>query len=138
MSYKKVALVLVLCLFIIPFVFSKKEKPVPRNIVLMIGDGMGPAQVTAAKIANGTLQIERMKVGGLVMTYSSSSMVTDSAAAATAYDTGEKTYNGAISVDKNGKSLKTVAEWVEEKGKSTEVTMACSVTGPTAAAFFCS
>ena len=56
----------------------------PKNVILFIGDGMGLAQVTAGKIVKGKLEMERCPVTGLVTTWSSRSLVTDSAAAATA------------------------------------------------------
>lgn len=69
-----------------------------RNVVLFIGDGVGAAYWTAARRARGTLAVERMPVAGLTDTRSSDSYVTDSAAGATVYATGRRTYNGAIGV----------------------------------------
>ena len=107
----------------------------PKNIILFIGDGMGLPQVTAGKVIKGKLEMERCPVTGLVTTWSSSSLVTDSAAAATALATGEKTNNGALGVEPNGLPLKNVIEYAEENGKSTGVATACSLTHATPAGF---
>jgi len=108
----------------------------PQNIIIYIGDGMGVAHITAGKIARGRLNLERFAVTGLVTTHTANELVTDSAAAATALATGHKTYNGAVSVSANGKPLKTLFEFAEERGKSTGVVVTSSVTHATPAAFF--
>lgn len=77
---------------------TRREAPEVRNVVLFIGDGVGVAYWTAARRARGTLAVERMPVAGLTDTRASDSYVTDSAAGATVYATGHRTYNGAIGV----------------------------------------
>lgn len=114
--------------------FSQSEG-VPKNVILFIGDGMGVSHLTAAKITKGKLQMERLGVGGLLMTHSTSSLVTDSAAAGTALATGEKTYNGAISVTKDQRPIATVLEHAEKKGKRTGLVSSCSITHATPASF---
>ncbi len=69
-----------------------------ENIIIMIADGAGTAYWTAARLASDRLAVDSMPVGGLVDTRSTESRVTDSAASATAYATGERSYNGSISV----------------------------------------
>lgn len=70
-----------------------------RNVILMIGDGMGLAQVTSYMLRGGApLSLARAQSIGLQSTFSASSEVTDSAAAATALATGTKTNNGMISM----------------------------------------
>jgi len=107
----------------------------PRNVILMIGDGMGVAHLTAAKVSRGVLQIERMPVGGLVSTFPIGSFVTDSAASATAMATGGRTINGMISMTPQGERPKTVLEHAEEKGWVTGLVATCSITHATPAAF---
>lgn len=107
----------------------------PKNIVLMIGDGMGMAQLTAGGVVKGALNIERLPVGGAVKTHSLNSFVTDSAAAATALATGRKTNNGMLSMDPDGKPIKTLFEYAAEKGMRRGVAVTCSVTHATPAAF---
>ncbi|HEX6306990.1 MAG TPA: alkaline phosphatase [Longimicrobiales bacterium] len=70
-----------------------------RNIILMIADGVGPGVWTAADYAaDNELAVQRMPVLGLVDTRSANSRVTDSAAGATVYATGERVTNRTISV----------------------------------------
>ena len=76
----------------------------PRNIIFLIGDGMGLAQITAGLISKDKpLSLERCRSIGLVKT-NSTKLITDSAASATAMATGHKTYNGAISMDVHQKN----------------------------------
>ena len=107
----------------------------PKNIILFIGDGMGVAQITAGKIVQGKLNLERFSVMGLVTTYSENKLVTDSAAAATALATGHKADNREIAVSPGNKPLKTLFEYAQEIGKSTGVVVTSSVTDATPAAF---
>ena len=80
----------------------------PHNVILFIGDGMGFEQVKAAGMyahgSAGTLSFEALPYQAQVTTYSASSSVTDSAAAATALATGFKVNNGVL-------SLATAASW---------------------------
>ncbi len=125
-------IILLLCLFTVAL-FA--EETVPKNIILFIGDGMGPSQVTAGKVVKGTLEMERCPATALVTTWSADKLVTDSAAAGTALATGEKTDNGMISQDPDGKRLETVLEFAEEKGKSSGLVVNCAVTHATPASF---
>ncbi|MBW2505427.1 MAG: alkaline phosphatase, partial [Deltaproteobacteria bacterium] len=72
-----------------------------KNIILLIGDGMGFEQVRAAGMyrhgSDGTLSFESFPFHGRVSTHSASGVPTDSAAAATAMATGRKVNNGVIS-----------------------------------------
>jgi alkaline phosphatase len=82
--------------------------PKVRNVILLIGDGMGVAQRTAARIAarglsegryrSGMLEMDEMPVSGLVTTSSLSAMVTDSAPGAGSYATGNKGANNELGV----------------------------------------
>lgn len=110
------------------------QKP-PKNIILMIGDGMGINQVYSTIVANGKLNLEEFKYIGFHKTTSADNYVTDSGAGGTALATGSKTYNGAIAVDINGKSLKTILEIAEEKGKHTGLVATSSITHATPASF---
>lgn len=107
----------------------------PHNLILMIGDGMGVAHLTAARVAAGHLEMERLPVGGLEATWSASDLVTDSAASGTAYATGQKTLNGAVSVSPSGEPLKTVLEHAEDRGMATGLVVTCSITHATPAVF---
>ena len=106
-----------------------------KNVILLIGDGMGFNHIKAGKIYSGSrLQMERFAVSGEVMTRSLTPGATDSAAAATAMATGIKTYNGRIAY-KDGKNLTTVAEMAMAEGKKVGVVVTKSVTDATPAAF---
>lgn len=110
-----------------------------ENVILLIGDGMGLAQVNAARIsaygADGKLNMHKMPVSGLCITHSANSLVTDSAAAATAMATGYKTDNSKLSVDPDGKKLVTIMEAAKAKGLFTGLVATKSITDATPAAF---
>ena len=109
---------------------------VPKNIILMIGDGMGLGQITAGLYQNGNhLELERLPYIGLQKTYSASSLITDSAAGATAFATGRKTYNGAIAVDRDSLPLKTILEEAEDLGLATGLVVTSTIVHATPAAF---
>lgn len=111
------------------------EKSDPKNIILFIGDGMGSAQLTAGLISKGSLEMERCPVVGLVTTWAANTLVTDSAAGATAMATGFKTNKGVVSEDPEGKRLKTVVEFAEQRGKSTGLVATSAITHATPACF---
>lgn len=115
---------------------NKTEKRQPKNIILMIGDGMGLAQVYAAMVANGMwLHLEKIPVIGLHKSYSSDNLITDSAAGATAFSIGKKTFNGAIGVDSTGTAKETILEEAHRRGLSTGMVVTCAVTHATPASF---
>ena len=109
----------------------------PKNIILMIGDGMGITQITAGMYLNGNkLNLEEFKYIGLHKSYSADNLVTDSAAGATAFACGKKTYNGGIGVDKKGKPMPTILEEAEQNGLSTGLVVTSSITHATPASFY--
>jgi len=116
--------------------FSQKRNKHPKNIILMVGDGMGVAQIYAGLTANhGTLNLEQCTTVGFHKNQASDQYVTDSAAGATAFASGQKTYNGAIGVDANGKSIPTILEEAEKNGLATGLVATCSITHATPACF---
>lgn len=112
-----------------------------RNIILMVGDGMGTAQRNAIRLSHvgltGELVMDSLPELGLVHTNSADpgTFVTDSAAAATTMSTGVKTYNGAIGVDLDGQPVPTALEIAAALGKSTGLVTTAQVTDATPAAF---
>lgn len=119
-------------------------KPTPKNIIMVIADGMGPAYTSAFRyfkddratpIVEETI-FDRHLVGR-TSTYpaSISGYVTDSAAAATALATGIKTYNKAISVDVNKQPVETVLEKAKKQGKKTGVVVTSRINHATPAAY---
>jgi alkaline phosphatase len=137
MINKIIVLICLLAFFSIasPAVAQKRSRS-PKNIILMIGDGMGVSQVYAGLTGNkGHLNIERCTSIGLHKNHASDKYVTDSAAGATAFACGQKTYNGAIGVDPQKKPCATVLEIAEEHGLSTGLVATCSITHATPASF---
>ena len=120
----------------------RPDKPqAAKNIILMVGDGMGTAQRNAIRLSHvgltGELVMDSLPELGLVHTNSADpeTFVTDSAAAATTMSTGVKTYNGAIGVDLNGVPVPTALEIAAALGKSTGLVTTAQVTDATPAAF---
>jgi alkaline phosphatase len=124
-----------------------------RNVILLIGDGMGFSQTTLARMdkadwnlsqyENTSLCMDEMERTGYVSTFSANSFVTDSAPASTAMATGYKTNNGVISQDaeaiqglRDGKNLTTILEIAEDAGLSTGIITTTRITHATPAAFY--
>ncbi|NJC26685.1 alkaline phosphatase [Neolewinella antarctica] len=108
----------------------------PKNIILMIGDGMGITQISAGMYSNGNrLNLERFRSIGLHKSYSGDNLVTDSAAGATAFSTGVKTYNGAIGVDMDTLPVTTILELAEAAGMPTGLVASSSIVHATPASF---
>ncbi len=117
---------------------TKEEHSVsnPKNIVLMIGDGMGVSQIYAGMtVSEEPLVFEQFRNIGFQTTFSKNSYITDSGASGTALATGEKTNNGHISVTPTGKELTTILELAEQNGLSTGLASTSSILHATPAAF---
>ncbi|MFT4226782.1 alkaline phosphatase [Micropruina sp.] len=112
-----------------------------RNVIFIQGDGMGIAHRELIRLAlkgqGGQLTMNKMQYTGLVHTESADKKeaVTDSAAAATAYATGVRSYNGAIGVDSDGKPVTNLLERARAAGKSTGVVTTSQVTDASPGAF---
>lgn len=112
----------------------KAEKP--KNIIFLIGDGMGVSQVFAGLVGNqGKLFIENCRHIGFSKTQSSDNFITDSAAGGTALSTGVRTYNGAIGVNPDTIPVKTILEEAEENGLATGLVSTSAITHATPASF---
>jgi alkaline phosphatase len=107
----------------------------------MVSDGMGLANVTAARtFKNGPdgepLSFENLRHIGYQRTHSANSMITDSAAAASAWSCGEKFSNGEICFHSDGRPHKqSILERAKKKGKSTGLVATSTITNATPAAF---
>ncbi|MEZ5199270.1 MAG: alkaline phosphatase [Bacteroidales bacterium] len=113
-----------------------KEIGKVKNIVLLIGDGMGVSQIYAGMTASQEpLNIESFKNIGFSKTYSASGYVTDSGAAGTAIATGKKTYDRAIGVDVDTLPQMSILEYAEMNGKSTGLVATSTITHATPASF---
>lgn len=115
-------------------VFAQKK---PKNVIFLIGDGMGLSQIsTLVYFKDSASNFESFKHIGFIKTSSSSHKVTDSAAGATAFTTGQKSYNGAIGVSKDTLSLPTIFEQLEAKKYKTGLVSLCTITHATPASFY--
>ena len=108
----------------------------PKNVIMLIGDGMGTSMVSAGLTANGgQLFLNNFKHVGFAKTSSSNNYITDSAAGGTALSTGQKTYNGAIGVNTDTVAIKTILEMAEDKGLATGLVSTSAITHATPASF---
>ena len=108
-----------------------------KNIIFMIGDGMGLEQISAAWVCNGgALNLDNFTKVGIQRTYSANKLVTDSSAAGSDLATGQKTNNGMIAMNPDTVAVKSLAEEAMEKGKRAGAAVTCRVTDATPAAFF--
>ncbi|MBQ8393142.1 MAG: alkaline phosphatase [Clostridia bacterium] len=114
-----------------------------KNVILMIGDGMGKQHIKMAEVNGlGEFVGRSFPYNGSVTTASLSVLEeeigwTDSAAAATAMATGHKTYNAYLGLDGNGDTLLNVRELARSKGAKTAVVTTDVITGGTPAGFLC-
>ena len=114
----------------------------PKNVILMIGDGMGISQLSAAYYFREKQDLERepafnrFRFIGLCRTSSGAEPVTQSAAAATAMATGYKTYNLAIGVDLDTVIRENIVELLSERGYMTGVIATSHVLDATPAGFY--
>ncbi|MBQ7800409.1 MAG: alkaline phosphatase [Oscillospiraceae bacterium] len=116
------------------------EFTAPENIIVIIGDGMGPNDITLAeKHVDGVydfgLVLNQIKNHGLATTHSADNKVTDSAASGTALSTGVKTNNGYVGKDTNGNDIKNMAEIAREQGKKIGIITDEDLSGATPTAF---
>ncbi|MFW5645307.1 MAG: alkaline phosphatase, partial [Bacteroidota bacterium] len=135
--------ILLAIIFVSGFMFSCENAKKPasdetgvKNIIFLIGDGMGVPQLHAAmEHADETLIMEKAEYTGLSKTHSLTNKITDSAAGGTALATGNKTSNGVISQDTLGNPLKTILEFAEDYGLSTGLVSTSAITHATPASF---
>ena len=120
-------------LFLIPG--CSQEAARPKRVILLIGDGMGVAHVTAGRTVKGNLNLERMPVGGFLTTHSADHYVTDSAAGGTALACGEKTNNGMIGMRPDSSRMVSTLDAAEAAGWATGLVAACKITHATPASF---
>jgi alkaline phosphatase len=108
-----------------------------KNVILLIGDGMGLTQIYSGITANrGELNLTKMLNIGFSKTSASDSYITDSAAGATAMATGKKTRNRAIGVDSNFVPLPNLPDQLKKFGVQSGLISAGSITDATPAAFY--
>ncbi|MGF1758206.1 alkaline phosphatase [Photobacterium sagamiensis] len=116
----------------------------PKNIIMVVGDGMGPAHTAAYRYFKddpATVEIEQTVFDrhfvGRASTYPARTqgLVTDSAASGTALATGYKTYNGAIGLDNDKNPVQSVLEYAKSIGKSTGLVVTSQINHATPASY---
>lgn len=108
-----------------------------QNIILLIGDGMGLSQVSSTfYFQEETPNFVRFPYIGLHQPQPTDARITDSAAGATAFATGYKSYNAAIGVDGDTIPRETILEIAARRGMKTGVIATSSITHATPASFY--
>ncbi len=122
---------------IITFLFTTScNNNSPKNIILLIGDGMCIPQVYAAMLTQDSpTAFEQFPVSGLAKTNSKSHKITDSAAGGTAIATGRKTNNGMIGMNSDSIPAESILEILSDKGMKTGLIATSYITHATPASF---
>ena len=139
MTYKSIIyLVLFITSFTCTSQIAQEEEPLKaKNVILLIGDGTGLSQVSSAFYFKKTRpNYARFKHIGLIGTSSAREDITDSAAGATAFASGIKTYNGAIGVADDSTKVKNLVEIVSLQNIKTGVISTSSIQHATPASFY--
>ena len=118
-------------------VFVKQPKSGKiKNIIVMIGDGMGFEQISCGWVANGgALNMFNMPYSGASKTDCTDKLVTDSCAGGTAIAIGQKTKYGYIGIDENAQPVESVLKYAQRKGMKTGVVVTCRINDATPADF---
>ena len=119
-----------------------KVKPVKKgkikNIIVLVGDGMGLEQVSVGWTLNGgRLNLDNFPVAGYSRTWASDRLVTDSSAGGTGISSGIKTKYGYIGVDDDGQPVESLLHLARRLGKKTGVAVTCRINDSTPADFVC-
>ena len=111
----------------------------PKNIILLISDGMSLTQVSTYRLLKGgpneRIAVDKFPVSGIVLTHSENAIVTDSASSATAFSTGRKTNNGALGLDEDNKILENFTEIINRYGYVSSLISTSEITHATPAAY---
>ena len=109
-----------------------------RNVIFLIGDGMGLEQTSCAWVLNhGKLNFDNFPVVGLSRTYSADNLITDSGAGGTALAAGQKTGNNHVGTDINGEPLYSILHKAHSLGWKTGVVTTCHLADATPVDFCC-
>lgn len=116
---------------------SAKDDPQVKNVIYLIGDGMGFGAVTSLLLTEDSVTgFEQAPVIGLNETCSANNYVTDSPAGGTALATGVRTKNGYCGLDPEGNRLTTILHKAQAMGKKTGIVVNTTLTEATPAAFY--
>lgn len=131
-----IAVIIILLISCCTAVVTANTGVKPKNLIFLIGDGMGPNQVAMARQSKGSaLHMDSLQYKGTLSTANIDGGVTDSAAAATAIACGVKTKNGRIGMDAFLNSAPNIREYFAEMGKKTGLVTTATATDATPAAF---
>lgn len=115
---------------------GKDFQDYPTNIILLIGDGMGLTQISAAMYSNNNrLALAKFPVIGFHKSHAANELITDSAAGGTAIACGIKTNNGNIGTDENGIPTLSILEELDSMNFSTGMIVTSTIVHATPAAF---
>lgn len=133
---KKYFLTLISIIFVVNILYGQTK---PRNVILLIGDGMGPTQVQTLQYLKGGEPgvMTQFPYKGFSRTYSLTDSITDSAAGGSALSTGKKTPNGHIATDADGNPNENIVEWVSKHNNmGTGIIVTSHITDATPADFY--
>ncbi len=126
-----------LWLFFTPGFSEGTPSEKPTNIILVIGDGMGLAQIALAEyLTKPPSPLAQMEVVGLQKTHSANNIETDSGASGTAMSCGVKTFNSAIGLGADSLAVPSIFELAKAKGMKTGFAVTSSVVHATPASFY--
>jgi len=137
----------ILSFFVVLYLAQSALAAEAKYVFLFIGDGMSVSQASAAEMYKAALKgearagVEKLNFStfpaqGMTTTYSSESLITDSAAAGTAIACGVKTYNAGVGVDVDGKPVPTFAEMARDAGMKVGIVSSVSIDHATPASFY--
>ncbi|CDK25946.1 unnamed protein product [Kuraishia capsulata CBS 1993] len=141
-SVISIIIYVILFRFVVHGNFTKKSSG-KKNVIFMVTDGMGPASLSLARsfrqhrdglAIEDILELDKHLIGAS-RTRSSDSLVTDSAAGATAFSCGLKSYNGAVGVNPEKIPCGTILEALSQEGYLTGLVVTTRITDATPAAF---
>lgn len=134
---KRIRLILLICAAIAAVSCSTEKVPQVKNVIYLIGDGMGFGAVSSLLLDDDSLTgFEMQPVVGLSETCSANNYVTDSPAGGTALATGVRTLNGYLGVDVNGVPLESLLKKAQKMGKKSGIVVNTTLTEATPAAFY--
>ena len=135
---RKLFLILMLPLVAASLSGCCEKEPEVKNIIYMIGDGMGLAQASLVKIENKyePTEYDRAHNVALQTNYSANNRVTDSAASGTALATGYKTNNGSLGQTPDGTPVESIMAKADKVGYESGIVVTCYVNHATPAAFY--
>lgn len=116
----------------------KSSEPEVRNLIYLIGDGMGLSHLAMLEIESDYVPtaFSRAEHVSLVTTRSANNRVTDSAAAGTALATGTKTNNSMLGMAPDSSRLYSMMEQARDRGMATGLVVSCYLQHATPGAFY--